>query len=82
MNSNQVWLVRPDGSEAHAFLQEPGASYSSLLWSPDSRTLLYSRYVLDVTAATPGRFDLYQTDVGSGKSQLLAAGADMPALLP
>ncbi len=80
--SNQVWLARPDGSAARALLQEPQASYSSLLWSPDSRKILYARYVLDLSAATPGHFDLYQTDVESGKSQLLAEGADIPAWLP
>lgn len=70
------------GRQAHAVLQERGASYSSLVWSPDSRQLLYTRYVLDPEAATPGRFDIYRTDVESGKTHLVVEGGDMPALLP
>jgi ABC-type nickel/cobalt efflux system permease component RcnA/Tol biopolymer transport system component len=81
INSNQVWLVRPDGTDARAILQEPEASYSSLLWSADGRHLLYARYLLDIDAATPGRFDIYRTDVESGESELLVEGGDMPTLL-
>lgn len=79
---NQVWLVRPDGTEAHVLLDEPGASYSSLAWSPDGRYLLYARYVLDLTFAAPGRFDIHMTDLDTGESQLLLEGGDMPSLLP
>ena len=82
VNSSQVWLVRPDGTQAHAILQEPEASYSSLVWSTDGRHLLYARYVLDVGAATPAGFDIYWTDVESGRSELLVEGGDMPTLLP
>ncbi len=81
-SSNQVWLVRPDGSQAHAFLMEDGASYSSLLWSPDGRFLLYSRYVLDLSSQDPGRFDIYMADTQTGDTRLLASGGDMPGLLP
>jgi hypothetical protein len=38
--------------------------------------------VLDLTSPTPGRFDIYMTDVETGQSQLLVEGGDMPALLP
>jgi nickel/cobalt exporter len=81
-SGNQVWLLRPDGTEAHAILMEDGASYSSLKWSPDSRYLLYSRYVLDLSAATPGRFDIYLFDTEAGSSTLVVEGGDMPAFLP
>ena len=79
--SNQVWLVRPAGSEARVLLREDGASYSSLTWSPDGRHLLYARYVLDLTSSTPGRFDIYMTNIESGESEILVEGGDMPALL-
>ena len=81
-NSNQVWLVRPDGSQAHALLQEQGASYSSLGWSPDGRYLTYSRYELDPSSPNPGRFDTYITDLRSGESRLLVADADLATFLP
>ena len=82
LSSNEVWLVRPDGAEARVLLREDGASYSGLTWSPDGRCLLYARYVLAPTSPTPGRFDVHMTEIGTGKSQVLVEGGDMPALLP
>ncbi len=81
-NSNQIWLVRPDGSQAHVLLAEPGGSYSSLSWSPDGRYLLYSRYALANPSDPRGRFDAYLTDTQSGTSRLLIAGADIPSFVP
>ena len=81
-SSNQVWLVKPDGSQPHVLLQEQGASYSSLNWSRDGRYLLYSRYVLDLSAQSPGHFDIYVVDVVTGQSKLLITGGDMPSFLP
>jgi Tol biopolymer transport system component len=80
--SNQVWLVRPDGTHAHVALMEQGASYSSLNWSPDGRYLLYARYTLDPSAQKPGRFDVYVTDIRAGASRILVAGGDLPTFLP
>lgn len=89
--SNQVWLVKPDGTLAHLLLKEDGASYSSLNWSPDGRYLLYSRYSLEsptpgaassASTAGTGRFDVYVTDIQTGESRLLVTGGDLPALLP
>jgi Tol biopolymer transport system component len=81
-SNNQVWLVKPDGTQAHVLLKEPGASYSSLTWSPDARFLLYSRYVLDLSGQTHGRFDIYAADISTGESRVLVTGGDMPTLLP
>jgi ABC-type nickel/cobalt efflux system permease component RcnA/Tol biopolymer transport system component len=81
-NSNQVWLVKPDGTQAHVLLDEEGASYSSLNWSPDGHNLVYSRYTLDASAQNPGHFDVYLTDITTGSSRLLVKGGDMPTLLP
>lgn len=75
---NQVWLVKPDGSSAHALLAEANASYSSLLWSPDSTSIIYSRY----NSQNPGKFDIYMTTIQSEKQVLLVSGGDLPGLLP
>ena len=80
--SNQVWLVKADGSQPHVLLQEDGASYSSLNWSPDGRDLLYSRYVLDLSAQTPGHFDIYIAEIGTDQTRVLVSGGDVPAFLP
>ena len=80
--SNQVWLVKPDGSQSRVLLHEDGASYSSLNWSPDARDLLFSRYVLDLSAQVPGHFDIYVADIVTGETRALVTGGDMPAFLP
>ncbi len=83
-SSNQVWLARPDGSQARVLLDEAGASYSSLSWSPDGRLLLYSRYVLDYSAgaAGTGRFDVCSVDISTGQTIVLAPGGDIAQFLP
>jgi Tol biopolymer transport system component len=80
-SSNQVWLVKPDGSEAHVLLNEDGASYSGLQWSPDGRYLLYSRYVLQISTQSVPHFDVYLTDIQTGASSLLVPGGDLATFL-
>jgi Tol biopolymer transport system component len=77
-----VWLVRPDGTQAHVLLNEAGASYSGLSWSPDGQLLLYSRYRLDYVAGGVGRFDVCSTDIDTGQTTVLAPGADIATYLP
>lgn len=45
---DQVWLMRADGSEAHAITNTPDVLHGSLNWSPDGKYLLYDMYQLDV----------------------------------
>jgi ABC-type nickel/cobalt efflux system permease component RcnA/Tol biopolymer transport system component len=82
VSSNQVWLVKPDRTQAHVLLNEEGASYSGLSWSPDGRLLLYSRYTLDYSTGGTGHFDVLSTDIESGQSRLLAPGGDLATFLP
>ncbi|HEX8993239.1 MAG TPA: hypothetical protein VF784_16275, partial [Anaerolineales bacterium] len=81
-SSNQVWLVKPDGTQAHVLLDEAGASYSGLSWSPDGRFLLYSRYTRGDTSGNTGRFDVCSVDVGTGQTTVLAPGGDVAKSLP
>ena len=80
--SNQVWLVKPDGTDAHALLTEPGASYSDITWSPDGKSIIYSRYSLQNTSNSIGQFDIFQTDIQTKNSAKLVSGGDYPTLLP
>ncbi len=80
--SNQVWLVKPDGTDAHALLTESGASYSDIIWSPDGKSIIYSRYSLQNTSNGIGQFDIYQTDIQTENSTKLVADGDYPTLLP
>ncbi len=80
--SNQVWLVKPDGTDAHKLLAESGASYSDITWSPDGKSIIYSRYSLQNTSNSTGQFDIYQADIQTGNSTKLVSGGDYPTLLP
>jgi nickel/cobalt transporter (NicO) family protein len=80
--SNQVWLVKPDGTQAHVLLDAAGASYSDLKWSADGKYLIYSRYSYASADQNVGHFDIYLADVGSGTERLLVSGGDIPTLLP
>jgi Tol biopolymer transport system component len=81
-SSNQVWLVKPDGTQAHVLLNEAGASYSGLGWSPDGGLLLYSRYKLDYSAGGVGRFDVCSTDIVTGQTKVLVPGGDIATYIP
>ncbi len=80
--NNQVWIVRPDGSDAHVALDENGASYSDLSWSPDGKFLIYSRYSYEFSYQNVGHFDIYMADLQTGKETMLVSGGDVPSLLP
>lgn len=38
----QIWLVRPDGSEAYSLLSEPMGDHFALAWRPDGAALAYA----------------------------------------
>jgi Tol biopolymer transport system component len=44
---DQVWLMRADGSDAHALTDTPAVLHGSLNWSPDGNYILYDLYLLD-----------------------------------
>ncbi len=39
-----VWVVRPDGKDAHALQNEAGWIYSAPSWAPDSSAIAFSRF--------------------------------------
>ena len=81
-SSNQVWLVKPDGTQAHVLLDEENASYSNLNWSSDGKYLLYSRYILQFSTQNVGHFDVCAIDVQTGNVMTLVPGGDVAAFLP
>jgi Tol biopolymer transport system component len=38
----QIWLTRPDGSEAYSLLEEPMGDHYALAWRPDGAALAYA----------------------------------------
>ncbi|HTP02600.1 MAG TPA: sulfite exporter TauE/SafE family protein [Anaerolineales bacterium] len=81
-NRNQVWIVKSDASESRLLLSETGATYSHLRWSPDGSYLLYSRYMLQQSGQSRGRFDVYAANIQTGRATLLVSGGDLATFLP
>jgi TolB protein len=75
----QLWLMRPDGSQAHALTSDGDFHHSAFAWSPDSQRLAYTRFDL----ATPGALpELWSINADGSAPQRLATGAYAPAWLP
>jgi Tol biopolymer transport system component len=47
LRGDQIWLMRADGSDAHAITDTPAVLHGSLNWSPDGKYILYDLYLLD-----------------------------------
>jgi ABC-type nickel/cobalt efflux system permease component RcnA/Tol biopolymer transport system component len=75
---DQVWLVKPDGTQSHVILNEPDVSYTDLNWSPDGNYLAYTRYSYD----NIGHSDAWMMDIQTGQRTMLASGGFIPTLLP
>lgn len=48
--SDQIWVMRADGSEARMLTDDPEVLHNNLTWSPDGKYLLYDAYQLDSTS--------------------------------
>ncbi|HUQ45105.1 MAG TPA: amidohydrolase family protein [Gemmatimonadaceae bacterium] len=70
--SENLWLVKPDGSGARALTREQGRAFISPTWTPDGRYVVVSR-----SGTTPGyNLYLYHRDGGTG---LQLTGTAVPA---
>ena len=76
----QVWLVRPDGSQAHVLLDQDNVSYGDdLNWSPDSQYLLYS---LTSYKGSPPASQIWMVNTRSGQQKKWVTGGSQPVILP
>ena len=75
----QLWMMRPDGSEARALTSDPALTHGPPRWSADGRSLLFQRYRLDDAAAATS---VWRLDVATGETSLVAENAYLPAWLP
>lgn len=75
----QVWLLRPDGTEARRLTDEPGFHHSLPLWSPDGRWLVGQRFAIAAPETQP---EVWLLEVTTGALRVLAAPARLPAWLP
>lgn len=75
----QLWLMRPDGSEAHPLVVDPEAHLGSLAWRPDGGALAYLRLRLGVPDLVP---EVWLVEVPAGGPIRLARRATLPGWLP
>lgn len=75
----QLWVMRPDGSEARALTNEPAFYHGPPAWSSDGRYLLYQRYDLADPAAVS---EIWRLDVSSGVPMRFAENGFLPVWLP
>lgn len=75
----QMWLMRPDGSDARYLTNEMDMNHSLPEWSPDGRYLLYQRYPLKEVGAQPG---IWLLDLQTERAQELMTPGNRPTWLP
>jgi len=76
----QIWLIKPDRSQAHVLLDQDKVSYGGdLSWSPDSQYLVYSRISED---KNPGTSEIWMTNIQTGLQNKITTGGNQPAFLP
>lgn len=75
----QLWLMHPDGTEAHPLVSDPGFTHGGYRWDPEGDRLVYQRFPLRVADAVP---EIFLFDLETGQAQLLATDASTPAWVP
>lgn len=74
----QVWLMRPDGSEAQDVTQRPDIHFVTPAWSPDGRFLTFHGYAL----SQPDKQVIWLLDLQTRQLQEVASPGLQPAWLP
>jgi TolB protein len=75
----QVWLMRPDGSEARSLTDEPEAHHAFPAWSPDGRHLVYQRFPLKELNVQPA---IWLMNIETGEARELIVPGNRPLWLP
>ena len=78
----QIWLTRPDGSEAYPLLEEPMADHFALAWRPDGASLAYVRNDLSEGAQPVPDVQVWAFDLVQRERVLVATDAVRPGWLP
>jgi len=78
----QVWLTRPDGSEAYPLLEEPMADHFGFSWRPDGAALAYVRNDLSQGPQPVPDVQVWVFDLVLREPFLVATDAVLPGWLP
>jgi TolB protein len=77
-SGRQLWLMRPDGSDARPLTTDPALQHGPPQWSPDGRFLLFQRYQLAAGNAAP---EIWLLNVENSEMTLIATPGFLPAWL-
>jgi len=77
-SDNQVWIMRPDGTEARQMTGTDNYTYGQPVWSPDSRYLVFDYRVVTGQKVDSG---IILLDIQTQKTRLLAEPGNRPAWL-
>jgi len=75
----QLWLMRPDGSNAHALTDAGDYHHSAVVWSPDGRRVVFTRFNIASPGASP---ELWTVNVDGSDARLLVERGYLPTWLP
>jgi Tol biopolymer transport system component len=78
----QIWLTRPDGSEAYALLAEPMSDLFRLAWRPDAAALAYLRVDLSEEPQAVPHVSVWVFDLIDRAPFLVADQGVLAAWLP
>jgi Tol biopolymer transport system component len=78
----QIWLTRPDGSEAYSLLSEPMGDHFALAWRPDGAALAYARSDLSEGPQPVPVVTVWIYDLAEREPRLVAREAVLPKWLP
>jgi hypothetical protein len=78
----QIWLARPDGSEAYPLWEEPMADHYGFAWRPDAGALAYVRNDLSAGTQPVPQVEVWVLDLMRREPTLVAQGAVLPGWLP
>ena len=75
---NQVWIIRPDGTDARQMTETENTTYGQPAWSPDSRYLVFDYRTVIEEGIESGVMLL---DIQFGEIRVLAESGNRPAWL-
>jgi Tol biopolymer transport system component len=78
----QIWLVRPDGSEAYELLTEPMGDFYGLAWRPDGGALAYARIDLSEGVQAVPDVSVWVFDLIAREAVQVASDGVLPRWLP
>jgi Tol biopolymer transport system component len=75
----QIWLMGPDGQNAHPLTNDPYYNHYDFSWSPDSKLLVYVRFEETALTQPP---EVWMVDVETTKATKLVIGGFSPQWIP